>query len=560
MCSYPTSMRWAFSLLLILLAAPLGAQDSLDLLNEEERAWLDSLGRPLRVGTEPNYHPYNFVDEEGELSGVVGDYMQLLSERLDVEFEAVIVDTFVDVLDSARNREVDVVPLLVAAPERRAYLDFTQPVYETSDRIFMRQETQGTYTLESLAGLRVGVIEGYALWAVVAEEYPEIELVSIATEPDGLLAVSLGSVDAFISEIGTSTYYIQELAITNLRIAGEIETVDQQTFGTRSDQPILNSIIGKGLASITPEEHEEIQRRWINVGGVDPQELELLWKRLRNIIGAILILLAAVLFWSLSLRRLVARRERELQQEFAERRALEASRARLAVAVEQSAEFVIVIDKDGRVEYANRAFVDAFGSSGFEGEPFSSLEIDAGGKTLKGALASAKEFGGWRGDAKLGSDDSEELRVSLNVAPIFNEHAETDGYVATGRDVTREEELESRMRQSERLSALGTLAGGIAHDFNNLLVPIIGYTDLLRSETGDEQAPLLDGISDASERARDLVQRIMIFGRGGTGEMQALDIRFEIEDAISFVRHQLIPDVAHRLQGRQPERLVDLAA
>ena len=67
-------MRWASSLLLILLAAPLGAQEQLDLLNEEERAWLDGLDRPLRVGTETNYHPYNFIDDQGRLSGVVGDY------------------------------------------------------------------------------------------------------------------------------------------------------------------------------------------------------------------------------------------------------------------------------------------------------------------------------------------------------------------------------------------------------------------------------------------------------------------------------------------------------
>ena len=129
MCSYQTCMRRTLSILFLLLAAPLGAQEPLDLLNEEERAWLEALDRPLRVGSEPNYHPYNFMDEQGELSGVVSDYLALLSERLDVEFEAVILDTFVGVLDAARNRDVDIVPLIVAAPERRSYLDFSQPVY-----------------------------------------------------------------------------------------------------------------------------------------------------------------------------------------------------------------------------------------------------------------------------------------------------------------------------------------------------------------------------------------------------------------------------------------------
>ena len=65
----------------------------------------------------------------------------------------------------------------------------------------------------------------------------------------------------------------------------------------------------------------------------------------------------------------------------------------------------------------------------------------------------------------------------MTIVPILDADGSIDGFVATGRDVTKEEQLEARLRQGERLSALGTLAGGIAHDFNNLLVPITGYTD-----------------------------------------------------------------------------------
>lgn len=127
----------------------------------------------------------------------------------------------------------------------------------------------------------------------------------------------------------------------------------------------------------------------------------------------------------------------------------------------------------------------------------------------------------------------------MTLAPIYNENTELDGYVVTASDVTNEEKLEARIRQGEKLSSLGTLAGGIAHDFNNLLVPILGYADLLR-KSGDERiAPYVDGIVDASERARDLVSQILIFGRGGAGALEPLDLRLEIGGSLTLLESLL---------------------
>ena len=507
------------------------------LLNQEEYDWLSQLSRPLVVGTERNYHPYSFTNAAGEFDGVAGDYMRLVAERLDLEWEVRTYATFAEVLEAARNREIDMVAVLVAAPERRTFFDFTQPVFQTRDRIFTREEFQGTLTLDDLDDFDVGVVDGYALQAILAADYPAINVVPQPNEPDGLLALSLGQIDAFVSEIGTSTYYIQRDAITNLRVAGEVDFVDDQTFGTRNDWPVLNQVVGKALASITPAEHEEIQRRWINISGVDPAEVEVLSQRVTTIIGLGLTVLAIVLAWSFALRRLVARRTAELEQQLAETRAVEADKMRLAVAVEQSAEFVLVVDTDANIEYANHAFGKAIGMSGLQGMTADKVVTPASETTLSEAMNVAHDNGAWQGNILIAGADEQTIRAKMNVVPIYSDTGEIDGYVATGRDVTLEEQLEARVRQSERLTALGTLAGGIAHDFNNLLVPILGYADMIRARGSAELAPFLDGISDASERARDLVKRISVFGRGSTEQLAPLDLRYEIDDAITFVRH-----------------------
>ncbi len=392
--------------------------------------------------------------------------------------------------------------------------------------------------------MRVGVIEGYVAEAEVREEYPDIQLVPLPNEPTALRELSLGMLDALIIDIGVASYYIQQDGISNLRVAGEFGEVGLQTYATRNDWPILNSILGKGLASVSAEEHEIIRLRWISIGGVDPRELDRLWKQLIIVVSVIGVLIAGILFWNFTLRRLVTRRTVELERELEERRRVEAAKERLAVAVEQSAEYVLIIDTSGNIEYANLAFLEAHGVKSLQGRRLHSMTIGgARGKVIR-ALRDIRDSGVWRGRVDLERARKGAMKVSMTIAPIHEADGDIDGYVVTARDITNEEQLEARLRQREKLSALGTLANGIAHDFNNLLVPILGYVDLIRMESSATVSSYLDAITEASERARDLVQRILIFGRGGDGEKVPLDLRFEVEDAIAFVRSLLPTTIA----------------
>jgi PAS domain S-box-containing protein len=83
------------------------------------------------------------------------------------------------------------------------------------------------------------------------------------------------------------------------------------------------------------------------------------------------------------------------------------------------------------------------------------------------------------------------------------------------RDITEQKSLESQLRQSQKMEALGTLAGGIAHDFNNKLGVIIGYTELsIESFPEDGMTKkMLRHVLSAAERAQDMVQQILSFCR-----------------------------------------------
>jgi len=102
----------------------------------------------------------------------------------------------------------------------------------------------------------------------------------------------------------------------------------------------------------------------------------------------------------------------------------------------------------------------------------------------------------------------------------------------------RERELERQLLHSQKLEALGTLAGGIAHDLNNTLVPIMALSKLTarRFESGTPVRNNLDTIYEASERARDLVRRVLAFSRKEEPEQQEANLAEVMREALKLMR------------------------
>ncbi|HEY6553020.1 MAG TPA: response regulator, partial [Vicinamibacteria bacterium] len=105
--------------------------------------------------------------------------------------------------------------------------------------------------------------------------------------------------------------------------------------------------------------------------------------------------------------------------------------------------------------------------------------------------------------------------------------------LAITEDVTDHHALEERLRQAERLEAVGRLAGGIAHDFNNLLGVVLGYCELLtRRLEGDPRAlKQLQAIRRAGERAAELTRELLAYGRKQVLFPETLDLGVVIEEA-----------------------------
>ncbi|HLI21830.1 MAG TPA: PAS domain-containing protein [Stellaceae bacterium] len=141
--------------------------------------------------------------------------------------------------------------------------------------------------------------------------------------------------------------------------------------------------------------------------------------------------------------------------------------------------------------------------------------------------------------------DGEERILRRESHIYFAEDGSPIRVFGTLQDVTerrvaeaRELELERQLLHSQKLEALGTLAGGIAHDLNNTLVPIMALSKLTarRFEKGTPVRNNLDTIYEASERARDLVRRVLSFSRKDEAEQHEANLAEVVREALKLMR------------------------
>jgi PAS domain S-box-containing protein len=134
-----------------------------------------------------------------------------------------------------------------------------------------------------------------------------------------------------------------------------------------------------------------------------------------------------------------------------------------------------------------------------------------------------------------------ERRVAETMAPLTNERGAHLGRVIVFRDITDRVRLEDQLHQARKMEAIGQLAGGVAHDFNNMLGGILGAAEMMELRVGaDPQLRrLIDLISKGAQKASDLTQKLLAFGRKGKARSTPVDLHAVIRDAVHLLERSI---------------------
>jgi len=151
-------------------------------------------------------------------------------------------------------------------------------------------------------------------------------------------------------------------------------------------------------------------------------------------------------------------------------------------------------------------------------------------------------------EARTRRSDGQEIDVEVRAMPML--YQGRPHVLAIARNITPEKRAEaeraryeSRLRQAQKMEAIGQLTGGIAHDFNNILASVMGYVVLaeerVAAEADSKTTEYLAQALASCRRARDLIQQMLTFSRGGRGEPRAVSLAALVREALPMLRSAL---------------------
>ncbi len=216
----------------------------------------------IKVGTNAEYRPFEYVDESGEIVGFDVDLIKELAKRAGYEVE--LVNTKWDgIFTALAAGEFDVVAsACTITDERKQSVDFTDPYFNAGQSIAVLADNETIKTVEDLKGKRIGVqlgttgdMEASKIEGAEVKRYEEITL--------AFQALANGDVDAVVNDTPTSADIIKANPEIKAKIVGEPFTNEFYGIAVNKGKPEIRDALNKALAEIKADgTYDQIYQKW----------------------------------------------------------------------------------------------------------------------------------------------------------------------------------------------------------------------------------------------------------------------------------------------------------
>ncbi len=507
----------------------------------KESEWLAQHGT-VTYCVDPNWMPYERINEEGVYEGMIADFIQLVSNRLDIPFRLHPTVSWPHSLEALNGGDCDVITAATSTGPRREWLDFTRPHLESPLVIAVRSEELFVENLAAIRDKTVGVVKGYAHIDLIHERYSNLKITEVENVVDGLRRVETGELFGFVDTVATISYAMRQEDILGLKIGGRFDiSIGLSMALQKGKTPHLLSILDKAVDSFSEKEKQELSAKWYAVIYERGIDYSLLWQVMAIGGGVILIFL----FWNrklASLNRKVVLHEDELLKATEE---LVRSKHILETIIEIVDHGILMSDGNGRVAAFNSNVarmlelpIELLGSK-CDWHEITRYQAEQGEFDDDGT----KSIQYWSDIRTNAKDPFIYTRQRPNGVEleVWNTPIPGGGWLQTFSDITKRKQAEVALTQSKDEAELANrtkseFLANMSHEIRTPLNAILGLTNLsLDTRITDKQRGYLEKTDQSAKSLLGVINDILDLSKIEAGKLDIDHIPFDLHEVIEHI-------------------------
>lgn len=280
------------------------------LLRPDERAWLSTLP-PLKLGLLPGWMPFSYRDEDGNPTGLMVDYLNLLQDKLGLAYSRIPVQDWPDLQQLLLHHDVDLAVLPTRVIARLVGWHASEPFASFPMVLVTARGSHPIGDLSDLAGKHLLMTDSMLIPQLRAL-VPDLKLTTIKSAIEGLDRVAAGDGDAYIGNLVVVSRLVAEQFDDRLHIAAPTPFKDEMAVAVREPYGPLLPLVNRVLASMSDKEKRQIRNSWLALNYSEGIPWQKLIRTLIPIVTGItlFILVLSIAYWRLR-QEILRRRQME---------------------------------------------------------------------------------------------------------------------------------------------------------------------------------------------------------------------------------------------------------
>lgn len=231
------------------------------IFTKEELAWIKNNPK-IKVGVDANWPPFDYIDITGQHQGVSSEYLNLITKYTGLRFD-IYSDAWINVLDKIQKKELDLLACAAKTSQRESYLNFTDSYLDVEIVVVGRKDLK-LNTFDEIKNYKVAVQKNNYIYEDLSRMFPNMKFYFVKSNEEAFKAISYGKADFYLGNLAVVTYFIEKDLLTNLEIKMKSDFESAKlSIAVLKENKILFDIIQKVLDSISEEEKDKINKKWI---------------------------------------------------------------------------------------------------------------------------------------------------------------------------------------------------------------------------------------------------------------------------------------------------------